>query len=208
MKAAVQLEFPTHGGRRKGAGRPRGDRVSHDARPQFEKILPVLITLRVAGHVWNLRSSRCYRAVKRAFAKSRGRFGMRLIEFSVLGNHLHLVVEADSSEALTQGMQGLAIRIAKALNRVMGRHGRVFADHYHSRLLHTPAELVNAIAYVLGNAQHHYGNQLSDRYSSACERDVLCAPTGWLCRTGWRRAKRIPHWLRPPKVAQEPGSRS
>ena len=155
----------------------------------------MLITLRVAGHVWNLRSSRCYRVVKRAFQKARGRFGMRLIEFSLLGNHLHLVVEADSKEALSRGMQGLAIRIAKALNNVMGRRGRVFDDHYHSRLLRTPTELVNAIGYVLGNAQHHYGNALSDPFSSAREREVLSQPAGWLCRTGWRRAKRIPHWM-------------
>jgi REP element-mobilizing transposase RayT len=121
---------------------------------------------------------------------------MRLIEFSVLGNHLHLIVEADSNLALSQGMQGLAIRIAKALNRVMGRRGRVFADHYHARLLRTPTELVDAIAYVLGNAQHHYGNRLADPFSSVCARELLPPAAGWLCRTGWRRAKRIPHWMR------------
>jgi REP element-mobilizing transposase RayT len=158
--------------------------------------MPVLVTLRVAGHVWNLRSSRCYRAVKRAFLKSRGRFGLRLIEFAVMGNHLHLIVEADSNEALSQGMQGLGIRIAKALNRVMGRRGRVFDDHYHSRLLRTPAELVNAIAYVLGNAEHHYGNPRTDPFSSAGERELLAAPAGWLCGKGWRRARQIPHWMR------------
>src|SRR5438876_1449634 len=39
----------------------------------------------------------------------------RLIEFSVLGNHLHrlhLLVEADSSLALSRGMQGLNVRFA------------------------------------------------------------------------------------------------
>jgi hypothetical protein len=169
-------------------------------------VLPVLVTLRVAGHVWNLRSSRCYRMIKRAFLGARGRFGMRLIEFAVLGNHLHLVVEADSSQALAQGMQGLAIRIAKALNRVMCRQGRVFADHYHSRLLKTPAELVNALSYVLGNAQHHYGDPLNDPFSSARGRELLSEPGGWLCRTGWRSAKRLPHWLkimRDPPLGQE-----
>lgn len=196
MRRAKQLEFPRHGGRREGAGRPRGDRVSHAARPQFGKVLPVLVTLRVAGHVWNLRSSRCYRAIRRAFAGARGRFGLRLIEFSVLGNHLHLVVEADSNEALAQGMQGLNIRIARALNRVMRRRGRVFTDHYHARLLQTPAELVNALAYVLGNAAHHYGAPLEEPYSSVNARDLLAPPTGWLLRTGWHRAKRVPHWMR------------
>src|SRR5438045_2077825 len=49
MKPALQLEFSTHGGRRKGAGRPRGERVSHAARPEFTKVLPVLVTLRDEG---------------------------------------------------------------------------------------------------------------------------------------------------------------
>ena len=44
----------------------------------------------------------------------------------VLGNHVHFIVEADSAEALSHGMQGLSIRIAKALNAVMGCAGSVF----------------------------------------------------------------------------------
>ena len=199
MRSAQQLEFSTRGGPRPGAGRPRGDRVSHAARPQFDKALPLLVTLRVAGHVWNLRSSRSYRLIRRAFLASRGRFGLRLIEFVVLGNHLHLIVEADSSEALSQGMQGLAIRIAKALNRMMGRRGRVFADHYHARLLETPAELVNAIAYVLRNAEHRYGGPQPELYTSLADRDILAAPRGWLLKSGWQRAKRIPPWMHRPR---------
>ena len=206
MKRARQLEFPSHGGRREGAGRPRGLRVSHAPRPRFGKPLPAHVTLRVAGHVWNLRSGRCFKALRRAFAASRGRFGLRLIEFAVLGNHLHLIVEADGTSSLSRGMQGLNIRIARALNRVMRRRGRVFADHYHERLLTTPSELVHAIGYVLGNAAHHYGTrqhssarqkgEAGDPFSSAHARDLLAAPEGWLLRTGWHRAKRVPHWMR------------
>src|SRR6266849_35955 len=144
LRNARQLEFPSHGGRRANAGRPKGDRVSHSARPRFETAVALHVTLRVAAHVWNLRSARAFRRLRSCFEKSRGRFGLRLIHFSVLGNHLHLIVEADSSEALSRGMQGLSIRIAKALNRLMSRHGRVLSDHYHSRLLRTPTELVRA----------------------------------------------------------------
>ena len=202
MHRASQLVLPlrSHGGRRPGAGRkPRGAKplVSHAPRPRFEKALPVLVTLRFAGHVWNLRSARCYRLIRRAFESSRGRFGMRLIEFSVLGNHLHLIVEADGSESLSRGIQGLSIRIAKALNRLMDGRGRVFADHYHERLLTTPTELVNAIAYVLGNAAHHYGEKHRDPYSSAGARELLAAPQGWLLRRGWRRARCIPSGMPP-----------
>jgi REP element-mobilizing transposase RayT len=124
------------------------------------------------------------------FRKARGRFGMRLVEFSVLGNHLHLVVEADSSEALSRGMQGLGIRIACALNAVLGRRGTVFADHYDARLLSTPTELARAIRYVVQNAAHHYGERGTDFFSSRAPDagEVLIAPKGWLLTAGWRRA--------------------
>lgn len=134
------------------------------------------------------------------FASAAGRFGLRIIEFSVLGNHLHLIVEADSNESLARGMQGLGVRIAKGLNRVMDRNGRVFADHYHSRILATPTELVNAISYVLGNAAHHYGVVGTDPYSSLAydverRHRVLSDPRSWLLRSGWRRTRTVPQWL-------------
>jgi putative transposase len=151
----------------------------------------------VALDVWNLRSRRCFRVIETSLAEAKDRFGLRIIEFSVLGNHLHLVVEADSSAALSRGMQGLNIRIAKALNRLIRRRGSVFADHYHPRVLRTPTELVNAIAYVLGNAQHHHGICGPDPYSSAvCNRTrLLSHPRTWLLRAGWRRARTRPQWL-------------
>ena len=155
--------------------------------------------MRMADHVWNLRSRRCFGLLRTCLVEARERFGMRLIEFSVLGNHLHLIVEPDSHESLSRGMQGLSVRVAKALNRLMQREGSVLADHYHSRLLETPTELVNAIAYVLGNSAHHYGGDASsDPFSSAnCARGVLLVtPVGWLLRVGWRRAKRrLPDWM-------------
>src|SRR2546428_6392285 len=203
MRGQQTLPFRSHGGRREGAGRPKGDRVSHASRARFEKPAALLITLRVAAHVWNLRSSRSWSVLRRCFAASRGRFGVRLIHFAVLGNHLHLIVEANDNEALSRAMQGLLIRIAKALNRMMRGEGRVFADHYHSRLLRTPTELVNAIAYVLSNHEHHYGDRGDDRFSSLTPAALpqLCVPGTWLLRSGWRRAKHIPHWFRPPPAS-------
>ena len=195
----LPLPLPQHGGRRKGAGRkPKGPRslVSHKPRAPFEKPLPAHVTLRVGEHVWNLRSGRSYRRLKGCLAAAAGRFGLRVIAFSIQGNHLHLIVEANDTEALSRGMQGLCIRMAKALNAMMRRSGRVFADHYHSRLLRSPSEMVSAIAYVLNNHRHHHEGGGVDRYSSAALDDaerakLLSRPVGWLLRVGWRRAKRL-----------------
>ena len=91
------------------AGRkPKGARagVSHLLRERFARLLPIHVTMRMARHVFNLRSRRSFSIVARAIAAAAERFGMRIVQFAVLGNHVHLVVEAESNEALSRGMQG------------------------------------------------------------------------------------------------------
>jgi REP element-mobilizing transposase RayT len=155
--------------------------------------------MRVREHVWNLRGRRCFEVLQICFAAGNDRFGCRVVHFSVQGNHLHLIVEAPNNRALARAMQGLAVRIAKRLNRLMRRRGPVFADHFHSRVVRTPTEAARVIAYVLGNyARHaaqrgeHVDVRLVDRCSSAFPRPTgppLVAPARtWLLTVGWRRA--------------------
>jgi REP element-mobilizing transposase RayT len=113
------------------------------------------VTLRVRRHVWQLRSRRCFRVLERAFYRGSDRFGGRVCHFSVQHNHIHLIVEADDARALARALQGLSIRMAKGLNRVMGRHGGVFADRFHARSLRTPTEVRNVLVYVLANRHKH-----------------------------------------------------
>jgi putative transposase len=166
--------------------------VSHLPRTKFEKVKPVHVTLRIGDDIPSLRSSRRFAVIRRCFAKANRREGMRLVEFSVLSNHLHLIVEADTSRDLSRGVQGLCIRLAKALNALLKRRGRVFADHFHSRLLGSPTQVVNAIRYVLENAARHCGRVAADVFSSEAEENagVLAAPSGWMLRSGWMRAPR------------------
>ena len=167
--------------------------VSHLRRPAFEKVTPAHVTLRIANDIPSLRSSRRFALIRGCFAKAKQNDRLRLIEFTVLGDHLHLIVEADSSRDLSRGVQGLCVRLARALNAALTRHGRVFADHFHSELLKSPTRLVNAIRYVLGNAARHYGREVEgDAFSSESHEnaDVLGSPSGWLLRKGWSRAPR------------------
>lgn len=75
--------------------------------------------------------------------------------YSVQSDHLHYVVEARDREALTSGMRGLHVRLSRAINRVLGRCGKVFAESFHVHVLRTPIEVRNAVRYVLGNACKH-----------------------------------------------------
>lgn len=189
----LKFELRTHGGKRRGAGRkPNGQKplVSHLARPRFEKPMPLHVTMKLRREVPSLRSSRRFEVIRGCFKASRGLHGLRLVEFSVLGDHLHLVVEADHNVSLSRGIQGLAVRLARGLNRLLRRTGKLFADHFHSHLLRSPTEVARAISYVRKNAARHYGERDVDPFSSMApgSNEVLVAGTCWLLRIGWRRA--------------------
>lgn len=147
------------GGWRPGAGRPRSKRrnriVLHRRRPEISRRTPGHITLRVHREVTSLRTKRRVGVIRAAIAAVCAHQALRIVDWSIQGNHMHLVVEADSNAALSRGMQGLCIRIARGLNRLAGRQGAVFTERYHLRLLRTPAEVRNARAYVLNNYRRH-----------------------------------------------------
>ena len=148
----------TWGGRRRGAGRKRRalrPQVPHCRRVVFRHKLPVHVTVRLAAGLCDLRSKKGFAALSGAFAKGRLRFGFQLVNFSVQGNHLHLIVEAENEQSLTRGMKGLNVRMARALNKIMGRTGRVFADRYHARILQSPTEVQRALRYVHFNYHKH-----------------------------------------------------
>jgi len=125
---------------------------------------PSHVTLTVERDVPNLRADRCMAALRQAFAEGKDRLGFRLIHHSVQANHLHLVAEAEGATSLSRGLQGLSVRIARQLNRALGRRGRVFADRYHSRALATPRAVRNALRYVLLNAHHHSSRRGSSSF--------------------------------------------
>ena len=180
------------GGKRRGAGRkPVGPEAGrpHVRRARIERRLPIHVTVRMAPHVYNLRSRRSFSIIGRAIAIAANRFGVRIIEFSVQGNHMHLVVEAAAHEALSRAMQGFSIRVAKGLNAMMKRRGRVFADRYHAHILETPPEARWAVLYVRRNYQKHMseiGKPISpdyvDPFASPGANIELAEPRTWLLR--------------------------
>src|SRR5579871_3445041 len=182
-------------------GRPRKPDAgaSHLARPRLAPRFPVHVTLRMKQHVYNLRSWRSYRVLRRALIIGSNRFGMRITHYSVQGNHVHLIVEALDGRALSRGVQGIAIRMAKGLNRMMGKRGKVFADRFHAHILRTLTETRNAVHYVLHNRQHHEAQfrggaaarritaLIHDRFSSLGDPEVVATARTWLLTRGIAR---------------------
>ena len=187
--------------------------MSHDTREAIAPSYPQHVTLRTVDGVMSLRRRWLVRLIRDAIARSH-RADFRVTEFNIESNHLHLVIEADSNAARARGIQGLKVRIARSVNRALGRTGKLFEDRYHARALKTPREVRNALRYVLNNALHHEAapsmrdGTWIDPCSSAAwfdgwrspvvpdtwwKRELLARPspvarpTRWLLRVGWRR---------------------
>lgn len=215
MKRSNQLalDLRTWGGKRKGAGRKRRGTPSlpHRARPDLSRHHPVHLTLRLVPNLPNLRRGRATLfVIRRALKASRDRDGFRLVHFAVLANHFHLIVEARDAVHLSRGTTALEVRVARALNALWTRCGRVFGDRYHAHVLTTPRETRAALAYVLLNQRHHEfeaGRPLTegiDPFTSGMEFDgwtvhpppfsgerIAIHAQTWLLRVGWLRSGRV-----------------
>ena len=127
---------------------------------------------------------------------------------------MHLIVEADNQAALSRGIKGFAIRVAKGINHFLGRKGGVFDDRYHKQTVTNPRQTRNVVSYVILNARKHgvhrreslhWSETYIDPFSSARYFDGFTSGVGpprlrnsdralpvaaaqtWLLRTGWRR---------------------
>jgi REP element-mobilizing transposase RayT len=207
----LALAFPKmrrRGGARAGAGRKRlpvGLRhTPHRSRPAHRAANPVHVTLRAS--LRSLRSQFVAPTVLCAL-RAANRDGFRVVHHSIQANHLHLIIEARSVEALSSGMRGLAVRLARRINRLLFRRGRVWVDRWHGNELSSPRQVRNALVYVLQNHVKHSagaGGAL-DPLSSAGSFDDFApvqlggarvAPSApvqpvfaqtWLLRVGWKR---------------------
>lgn len=214
----LAFAFRPRGGRRKGAGRKAGPGreglLPHVAREEHDEAVPVHVTARAVGAAPNLRSQRVFAALRVIFAKVSEK-GFRLLEFSVQGNHVHLVVEADDGKALARGVQRLLSRAAMAVNAIARRSGRLWRDRHHRRPLRTPRHVRNALVYVIFNHRRHQepgqrGWDIALESYDPCSSSVsfqgwspasppppipperrpepvVVQPHSWLATEGWRR---------------------
>lgn len=142
----LTIRLQGHGGARAGAGRPRSPKsgMPHGRRPSLCGREPLLVTLKLVQGLASLRTNRLFRRVLAGLVKAKERFDTRIVHFSVQSDHVHLLAETASKGALSRAMKGLAVRLARAVNRELGRRGAVLRDRCHARLLATPRQTRNA----------------------------------------------------------------
>lgn len=166
-KRHVQQELFRRGGKRKGAGRkPKGARAGarHQERPEIKARYPLHVVLRVVPEVGSMRRRPMYKAMREATITAALRERFRIVHVSLQRTHVHMLVEAETKEALARGMQGFQISAARNINTVLGdryrrRRGKVFEDRYHVEVIKSPTRARRALSYVINNWRKHGEDQ-------------------------------------------------
>ena len=151
------------GGKRAGAGRKKTGRnrdAPHRTRPELSSRHPVHVVWRVSKRFLRLRTGH---------------------------NHLHFLVEARDRAALTFYLQSLGGRLSRAINKDLGRCGKVFVYRYHATQITSASHARNAISYVLNNWRRHR-EDWADQRAWHAKLDPY-ASGFWF--TGWKRYRRF-----------------
>ncbi len=184
MRVGEQLAFPLRGrgGPGRGQGRKKRARgVAHARRPTLSRHHPVHVSTRVLSGLPSLRGRKLWKAVRRALQVCCQGEEFRIVQFSVQGQHIHLLCEASDRRALSRGIQGFKTSVARRVNRACGRRGTVFQERYHQRIITTPAQAWYALAYVLNNQRHHgYEQMISYRAGHVDPRSSARWFDGWI----------------------------
>ena len=153
----------------KRAGRkPIHDKgIRHIQRKRFERESSFHITIKVREEKSDLQNKQVLKALHRSIMKARNK-SLKVIHYTLEYNHIHMLVEAHTQEQLSNCMQSFGVTLAKMINKLKSKKGRVYKHRYHLRKLSTVMELKNVLKYIFNNGiKHKNSKTIMTFYNSA-----------------------------------------
>ncbi len=104
------------------------------------------------GHVWHI-THRCHQKAfllkiardRRRYLdwvfEAKKRFGLSVLNYMVMSNHIHLLVKDTGPNVTAQSMQLIAGRTAQEYNQRKGRQGAFWDDRYHATAIEADEHL-------------------------------------------------------------------
>jgi putative transposase len=107
------------------------------------------ITHRCHDRAFLLKNSPDKREWKRWISESKKRYGLRVLDYAITDNHIHLLAEdRDPGSSIASSMQLSAGCTAQRHNSVHSRRGAFWEDRYHATAVETGNHLLRCICYI------------------------------------------------------------
>ncbi len=79
--------------------------------------------------------------------EARRRYGLKILNYTVTSNHIHLLVKSEAGE-IAEAMHLVAGSTAQQYNRRKARKGAFWDDRYHATAIESGRHLVNCMLYI------------------------------------------------------------
>jgi len=121
--------------------------------------MPRAHRFRVPGCIWHI-THRCHkREFMLKFSRDRKRwrywlfqakkrFGLRVLNYIVTSNHIHLLVKDQDRGEIAPAMQLVAGRVGQEYNLRKNRNGAFWEDRYHATAVDDDDHLIRCLAYI------------------------------------------------------------
>ena len=113
----------------------------------------------VPGHVWHL-THRCHKKeFLLKFVKDRRcwlhwlfeakkRYKLRILNYIVTSNHIHLLVMDTGNNSIPSSMQLVAAQTAQRFNKRKGRKGAFWEDRYNATAVQADSHVIRCLVYI------------------------------------------------------------
>jgi putative transposase len=106
------------------------------------------VTARANRKEMILDSSRTKALFLGVVIRAKKRYSFRIDNFTVMGNHFHLIIQPGKNESLSRIMQWILSVFAQAYNGLHGLTGHVWGERFFSRIIRTVREYLSTFDYV------------------------------------------------------------
>lgn len=113
----------------------------------------------IPGQVWHI-THRCHKKeFLLKFARDRRRwrswlfeakkrFGLKILNYVVTSNHIHLLVVDSGPDVIAKSLQLIAGRTAQEFNQRKGRKGAYWEDRYHATAVERDEHMIRCLVYI------------------------------------------------------------
>lgn len=89
-----------------------------------------------------------YRIYLRLVGDARQRFECTLLAYTLMTNHIHLMVQSDETVPISKFMQVIGTTYAMYVNKYYGRVGHLFQGRFHSVLVESDSQALELTRYI------------------------------------------------------------
>ena len=97
----------------------------------------------------------CSPVVRRLFLafleKAKKKYPFHILNFCVMGNHIHLIIRPKNKDALPKIMQWILGNFAKAWNKLHGVRGHLWGGRYFSKIIEEFKAFIKTFDYICQN---------------------------------------------------------